>query len=136
MLHADRVHQMGAPTRRPRPARLVASGSAEWTVRVWEADTGQPLATLHGHTGGALGVALSADGQLVTSRSFDGTVRLWEASTGTSLRILRPERRYERLDITGLTGVADAQRAALRALGAIDRTPPASDRCAQPNVNA
>jgi WD40 repeat protein len=114
----------------------VASGSAEWTVRVWEADTGQPLATLHGHTGGALGVALSADGQLVTSRSFDGTVRLWEASTGTSLRILRPERRYERLDITGLTGVTDAQRAALRALGAIDRTPPASDRCAQPNVNA
>ena len=81
-------------------------------------------------------MALSADGQLVTSRSFDGTVRLWEASTGTSLRILRPERRYERLDITGLTGVTDAQRAALRALGAIDRTPPASDRFAQPNVNA
>jgi len=31
---------------------------------------------------------------------------------------LRPERRYERLDITGLTGVTAAQRAALLALGA------------------
>jgi WD40 repeat protein len=67
------------------------------------------------------GVALSADGQLVASGGFDGTVRLWQSSTGTALRILRPERRYERLDITGLTGITDAQRTALLALGAAER---------------
>jgi hypothetical protein len=36
----------------------------------------------------------------VASSGFDGAVRLWEGNTSTCLRILRPERRYERLDIT------------------------------------
>jgi len=48
-------------------------------------------------------------------------VRLWEASSGRCLRTLRAERRYERMDITGLTGITDAQRTALLALGAVER---------------
>ena len=52
----------------------------------------------------------------------DGTVRLWEVSTGTCLRTLQAARRYERLDITGLTGVTSAQRAALLALGAVEQS--------------
>jgi hypothetical protein len=35
---------------------------------------------------------------------------------------LEAERRYARLDISGLTGVTDAQRQALIALGAVDRS--------------
>jgi WD40 repeat protein len=89
-------------------------------VRLWEASSGRLLATLSGHTGGVRGPALSGDGRLVVSGSLDGTVRLWEAQRGSCLRTLRPERRYERLDITGLTGITAAQRAALLALGAIE----------------
>jgi hypothetical protein len=48
-------------------------------------------------------------------------VRLWEAGSGACLRVLRAERRYERMDITGLTGVTEAQRSALLALGAVER---------------
>jgi hypothetical protein len=48
-------------------------------------------------------------------------VKLWEAQCGACLRTLRPERRYERMDIAGLTGITDAQRSALRALGAVER---------------
>jgi WD40 repeat protein len=80
------------------------------------------------HTSGVWGVALTADAQLVACGSFDGTVRLWEANTGTSLRILRPERRYEHLDITGLTGITAAQRAALLASGAIEQHAPVASR--------
>ncbi len=38
------------------------------------------------------------------------------------MRTLRGDRRYERLDITGLTGVTEAQRQAMLALGAVERT--------------
>jgi len=37
------------------------------------------------------------------------------------LRALLPERRYELLEIAGLTGVTDAQQTALLALGAIEQ---------------
>ena len=37
------------------------------------------------------------------------------------MRRLRAERRYERVDITGLTGVTEAQRRALLALGGVER---------------
>jgi WD40 repeat protein len=103
--------------------RLLASGSWDGRAKLWEASSGQLLATLHGHTGPVTDVALSGDGGLLASGGEDGTVRLWEAGNGTCLRTLRADRRYERLDITSLTGVTEAQRAALLALGAIEQAP-------------
>jgi WD40 repeat protein len=69
------------------------------------------------------GVALSADGQTVASGSLDGTVKLWDTASFSVLRTLRPDRRYERMDITGLTAVTTAQKAALLALGAVEQAP-------------
>jgi hypothetical protein len=50
-------------------------------------------------------------------------VRLWAAGSGACLRTLRADRRYERLNIAGLTGVSEAQRATLLALGAVEQAP-------------
>ena len=102
---------------------IVASSSFDGMLRVWEATTGRSLATIHGHTGTVLALALSADGQLLASGGSDGNVRLWEVSSGTCLRTLQSEGRYEGLDITGLTGVTEAQRSALLALGAVETSP-------------
>ena len=109
--------------------RLVASGGLDGTVRLWEAAGGRSLATFHGHAGAVWGVALSGDGRLVASGGDDGMIRLWDTSSGALRRTLRAERRYEALDITGLTGVTDAQRRALLTLGAVEqsgRTTPVS----------
>jgi hypothetical protein len=45
---------------------------------------------------------------------------VWDVKTGACLRTLGIDRRYQRVDITGLTGITDAQRSALLALGAFD----------------
>ncbi|MBV9581712.1 MAG: WD40 repeat domain-containing protein, partial [Chloroflexi bacterium] len=101
--------------------RLAAMGGGDGTVRLWDTNTEQPVATLRGHTGTVRGVAISANGHLLASGSFDGTVMLWEPQSGTCQRTLRPDGLYERMDITGLTGVTPAQRGALLAVGAVQQ---------------
>ena len=63
----------------------------------------------------------------MASGSGDGTVKLWDPQAGTCLATLRDEPCYEDLDITDLTGVTAAQRAALLALGAIELSGPAGE---------
>lgn len=55
---------------------LIASASAN-LIRVWDAETGQPLYTLPGHTKVVLDVDFSPDGTRLVSASADGTVRVF-----------------------------------------------------------
>ena len=57
---------------------------------MWDADTGNEIRTLRGHTGMVSGVAFSSDGRrLASAGRIDGTVRLWDADTGNEVRALR-----------------------------------------------
>ncbi|KAJ5938320.1 hypothetical protein N7466_001454 [Penicillium verhagenii] len=62
--------------------RLLASGSNDDTVRVWDPATGALHYTLEGHSGTVYSVAFSPDGRLLASGSNDDTVRLWDPMTG------------------------------------------------------
>ena len=57
--------------------RLLASGSDDQTVKLWDVATGQEVRTLSGHTAPVRSLAFSPDGRLLASGSWDGTVRIW-----------------------------------------------------------
>jgi WD40 repeat protein len=98
----------------------LVTGTVAVEIWLWRVADRTLLLALQGHTAPVYGLALRADGRLLASGGLDGTVRLWEPRSGAALRVVRSDRRYERVDITGLTGVTAAQRAALLALGAVD----------------
>jgi len=39
---------------------------------------------------------------------MDETIKLWDVQTGECLKTLRPDRPYERMNITGVTGLTEA----------------------------
>ena len=66
--------------------RVIASGSADRTVRLWDAKSGAALgAPLKGHEDLVGSVAFSPDGRVIASGSDDRTVRLWDAKSGAAL---------------------------------------------------
>ena len=64
--------------------QLLASGSGDKIVMLWDATTGASRGILEGHSEWFISVAFSPDGQLLASGSGDETVRLWDTTTGAS----------------------------------------------------
>ncbi|MGF1599741.1 MAG: WD40 repeat domain-containing protein [Acidimicrobiales bacterium] len=84
--HTDRVSGVAFGST-PDGRLLLASASADDTVRVWDPATGTPVGQpLTGHTSSVSGVAFGStpDGRLLlASASWDDTVRVWDPATGT-----------------------------------------------------
>jgi WD40 repeat protein len=61
--------------------RRVVSVGYDGVGIVWDAETGRPVASLFGHTGGIESVDVSADGRFVATATTDGTATIWDART-------------------------------------------------------
>jgi WD40 repeat protein len=59
------------------------------TLRVWDADTGQAICSMSGHSNSVTQFARSPDGRRIASASRDQTIGLWDAATGRSIAVLR-----------------------------------------------
>jgi RNA polymerase sigma factor (sigma-70 family) len=66
--------------------KMLASGSIDETVHLWDAKTGRPLRILRGHGAWVDSVFFTPDGKHVISCGQDQTARVWEVATGKELR--------------------------------------------------
>ncbi|MFZ2617164.1 MAG: WD40 repeat domain-containing protein, partial [Anaerolineae bacterium] len=100
-------------------ARLLASASYDTTVRLWDADTDALVRTLQGETR-VPAIAFSPDGRLLAGGSHTETVRIWDIESGQVVQEIRSPRPYDGLNITGVTGLTDAEIRMLKQLGAVE----------------
>ncbi len=71
----------------PDGTRLVVASSIG--IWIYDAQTGEVLDLLTGHTDWVYSVSFSPDGETLVSGSLDDTIRLWDANTGRHIRTLR-----------------------------------------------
>jgi WD40 repeat protein len=72
--HTDRIHSLAFC---PSGKRLLASGSADGTVKLWDVNTATNVVTLSDHSNSVYCVRFSADGKILATADEDGTIKLW-----------------------------------------------------------
>ncbi|QYX30792.1 trypsin-like peptidase domain-containing protein [Sphaerospermopsis torques-reginae] len=62
---------------------ILASGSNNGSIQLWNIATGSKIHTLQGHSDRIESIAFSPDGKTLASGSNDETIKLWHIATGT-----------------------------------------------------
>jgi predicted NACHT family NTPase len=101
-------------------SKILASSSYDRTIRLWNTRSGECYKILQGHRSSVNSIVFDMNGQTLVSGSDDETIKFWNIKTGECIRTLKFERIYEGMNITGATGLTAAEKATLKALGAID----------------
>ena len=87
--HQDRVSSLSYSP----DGKTIASGSADKTIKLWDAATGKVLRTLESHREWVLSLSYSPDGRTIASDGGDKTIKLWDVATGKVLRTLEGHKR-------------------------------------------
>ncbi|MEH1860309.1 MAG: serine/threonine-protein kinase [Nostoc sp.] len=95
--------------------KILATGSDDNTIKLWEVNTGQLICTFVGHSWSVVAVAFSADGETLLSASCDKTVKLWRVSTAEEIATLSGH-------VDSVSAVAVSKVTQLIASGSRDKT--------------
>ncbi|WYD79431.1 MAG: hypothetical protein V8K32_08920 [Candidatus Electrothrix gigas] len=61
----------------------------DYTIRLWETDSGKELTVFKGHEGRIDDITFSPDGRILASASSDNTIRLWDVASGEELTVFK-----------------------------------------------
>ncbi|HEY4310076.1 MAG TPA: protein kinase [Pirellulales bacterium] len=68
--------------------RLLATGGADGTIRLWDPSSGEELRTIYAHANCTNDLDFSPDGRSLASASCDGSIKLWDTRTWMPNRTL------------------------------------------------
>jgi WD40 repeat protein len=68
--------------------KMIATGSADKFIKVWEMPSGKFVKSFEGHTHHVLDVGWMADGKLLASAGGDNTVKIWDFEKGEQARTI------------------------------------------------
>jgi hypothetical protein len=80
--HAKPILKLAVHPTKP----LLATASADATVKLWNPDSGAALKTLTGHTDWVFAVTISPDANLVASGTYNGEVKVWKVADGSVVK--------------------------------------------------
>jgi WD40 repeat protein len=67
---------------------LIATGSEDHSIYLWDAHTGKQIRTLKGHRNTIEAIKFSHDGKWLASGSWDKTARIWDVETGNPIKTI------------------------------------------------
>ncbi|MFB2891600.1 CHAT domain-containing protein [Aerosakkonemataceae cyanobacterium BLCC-F50] len=99
---------------------VVASSGHDKKICLWSIKNKECIRILEGHQAAVEAISFSPKGGILVSSSQDQTIKIWDIFTGECLDTLEPDSKpYEGMNISGVQGLTDAQKATLIALGAV-----------------
>jgi len=108
--HTGNVHALAVS----EDGWILASGSSDNSVRIWNTYVWEQSLALQGHTAAINDLALSPGGMQVASASDDKTVRVWDTKKGTQLHLFTGH-------TANVNGVAMGKRFGMIASGGDDK---------------
>ncbi|MCP4897451.1 MAG: hypothetical protein GY906_10810, partial [bacterium] len=71
---------------------LLASASADGSVRLWDVRSGRSAGEMKGHIGPVTAMTISPDGRFSATGGHDGSIVLWDLRQRSSIRELSSDR--------------------------------------------
>ncbi|MEH2239106.1 NB-ARC domain-containing protein [Nostoc sp.] len=101
-------------------SRTLACCNQDFRVQLWDVNTGDCFRSFQEHTGRIWSIAFNLDNRTLASSGEDETIKLLDVTTGNCSKTLKAEKPYERMNISGVTGLSTVTIATLKVLGAVD----------------
>ncbi len=100
--------------------KLLVSGSGDCTVRLWNIENQKCIHVWEEHNNRVQSVIFHPIKQEIASAGDDETIKMFDLITRECLQTFREPRLYEKMNISGVKGLNDAQKISLGAQGAIE----------------